>query len=63
MIFRIISNYDLINNTRIPYHVNNGYSKIAFGPKNIENFNTKVFNGWGNIWNRIIRSIYFKSLN
>ena len=63
MIFRLISSYDLINDTRIPYRVNNGNSKIAFGPKNIENLNSEVFGGWGNIWNRIIRAnIYFKSL-
>ena len=63
MIFRLISSYDLINNTKIPFLVNNGNSKIAFGTKNIENLNIEVFRGWGNIWNRIIRAnIYFKSL-
>jgi len=63
MIFRIINNYDLINNTIIPFHVKNRNSKIAFGYKNIENLNTEVFGGWGNIWNRIIRAnIFFKSL-
>lgn len=63
MIFRIINSYDLINNSSIPFKVNSGNSKIAFGPKNIENLNDEVFRGWGNIWNRIIRAnIYFKSL-
>ena len=63
MIFRIINSYDLINNSSIPFRVNSGNSKIAFGPKNIENLNNEVFRGWGNIWNRIIRAnIYFKSL-
>ena len=63
MIFRIINSYDLINNSSISFRVNSGNSKIAFGPKNIENLNNEVFRGWGNIWNRIIRAnIYFKSL-
>jgi hypothetical protein len=63
MIFRLIYNYDLINYTRIPFSVK-GNSKIVFGSKNIENLNYKVFDGWGNIWNRIIRAnIYFKSLS
>jgi hypothetical protein len=62
MIFRLISSYDLINNTIIPFRVN-GNSKIVFRPKNIENLNSEVFKSSGNIWNRIIRSnIYFKSL-
>ena len=63
MIFRTIDSYDLINNTRIPFRVNSGNSKIAFGPKNIENLNYEVFDGWGIIWNRIFRAnIFFKSL-
>jgi glycosyltransferase involved in cell wall biosynthesis len=63
MIFRLIYNYDLINYTRIPFRLK-GNSKIVFGSKNIENLNFKVFDGWGNIWNRIIRAnIYFKSLS
>ena len=36
MIFRIISSYDLINNSSISFRINNGNSKIAFGPKSIE---------------------------
>ena len=63
MIFRIIRSYDLINNSSISFRINNGNSKIAFGPKSIEKLNSEVFGGWGNIWNRIIRAnIYFKSL-
>ena len=63
MIFRIFNSYDSINYTRVPFSVK-GNSKIVFGPKNIENLNFKIFGGWGNIWNRIIRAnIYFKSLS
>ena len=63
MILRLIYNYDLMNYTRIPFRVK-GNSKIVFGSKNIEKLNFKVFEGWVNIWNRIIRAnIYFKSLS
>ena len=63
MIFRIISNYNYLDHSRIPFHVK-GNSKIVYGTQNIENLNTEVFDGWGNIWNRIIKSnIVTKALN
>jgi glycosyltransferase involved in cell wall biosynthesis len=63
MIFRIINSYNYIDYSRIPFHVK-GNSKIVYGTQNIENKNNEVFDGWGNIWNRIIRrNIFTKSLN
>ena len=63
MIFRIISNYNYLDYSRIPFHVK-GNSKIVYGTQNIENLNIEVFDGWGNIWNRIIKSnIVTKALN
>jgi len=63
MIFRIINDYSYLDSSTIPFHVR-GNSKIAYGTENIENLNTEVFDGWGNIWNRIFRkNIFIKSLN
>ena len=63
MIFRLIKSYSSINFSRIPFHAYHN-PKIVYGTENIENLNTKIFDGWGNIWNRIIRAnIFTKSLD
>jgi len=63
MIFRVIKSYDNINYSEIKFHVYNN-AKIVYGVDNIIKLNEKVFDGWGNIWNRIIKkNILLKSLN
>ena len=62
MIFRIIDSFDNLIESNIKFHVYNN-SKITYGTSNIEKFNNKVFDYWGNIWNRIVRNnIYIKGL-
>ena len=63
MIFRLISSYSYLDYSKIIFHVYRD-SKIVYGIKDIEQLNTQVFDGWGNIWNRIIRAnIFTNSLN
>jgi len=61
--FRIINDYNYLDDSRIPFHIK-GISKIAYGAQSIENLNIEVYDGWGNIWNRMFRkNIFIKSLN
>ena len=62
MLFRVIKSYK-VNKSKIPFHVDN-LAKIVYGTDNIIKINEKVFENWGNVWNRIIKkNILLKSLN
>ncbi len=62
MLFRVIKSYK-VNKSKIPFHVYN-LAKIVYGTDNIIKINEKVFENWGNVWNRIIKkNILLKSLN
>ena len=54
-LFRVIYNFDTLNSSFVYFHAGSK-SKIVYGPKNIKFLNTKVFQLWGNIWNRLIRA-------
>ena len=61
-LFRIITNFSDLTKFNIPYHVGIG-GKIKYEPKNIKDFNDKIFKTCGNIWNRLVRAnIYIKGL-
>ena len=60
-IFRILKSYNNLEKSFIYFSVPNN-TKIAYGTKDIEDLNKKIFNIWGNIWNRIVRAdIYTKA--
>jgi hypothetical protein len=64
MFFRLIFNYKDFKNITIPYIFEKkyDYTKIVYKP-NIENYNKKIYNGWGNIWTRLTRkNIFTKGL-
>ena len=56
-LFRIIGSYKKYEQSSVLFHVNKK-SQIIYEPRNIENFNSLIFNIWGNIWNRLTRAIY-----
>ena len=61
-LFRVLNSYNNLQNARTHFHVYEE-SKIIYGPSTIEKFNNHIFNGWGNIWNRITRAnIYIKGI-
>ena len=61
MTFRIVTNYDRLNESKIIFHVYN--NSIIYKSSNIEKYNDYIFRGWGNIWNRIVRTnIFIKGL-
>ena len=61
-IYRIIRDYNNLTRFDDYFHIGK-QSRIIYGPSNIENHNTKIFNGWGNVWNRIARAnIFIKGL-
>ena len=61
-LFRIIRSYKTYKESSIFCHVNEN-SKIIYAPTNIANFNNYIFQGWGNIWNRLTRAnIYIKGI-
>jgi hypothetical protein len=61
-LFRIIRSFQRIDKSLIYFHVYNN-SKIIYNSKNIEHFNKFIFHGWGNIWNRLVRTnIHIKGL-
>jgi glycosyltransferase involved in cell wall biosynthesis len=61
-LFRLTKSLYGIENSSIPFHIGN-HSNIIFDSKRIEKYNNFIFRGWGNIWNRIVRSnIYIKGL-
>ena len=61
-IFRKIFTYKKINESQILFKVPN-HSQIIYEPHNIKDYNDKIFNVWGNIWNRLTRAnIYIKGL-
>ena len=61
-LFRIIRSYNRLEKYYLYFHVD-GNAKIVYGPDNIKSFNYKIFQIWGNIWNRIARAnIYIKGL-
>ena len=61
MTFRIVTNYDRLNESKIIFHVYN--NSIIYKSSNIEKYNDYIFRGWGNIWNRIARAnIFIKGL-
>ena len=61
-IFRLVRSFNRLEHPIHHFHVN-GRAKIVYGPDNIKAFNSKVFEFYGNIWNRIARAnIYIKGL-
>jgi hypothetical protein len=61
MTFRIVTNYDRLNESKLIFHVNN--NSIIYKSSNIEKYNDYIFRGLGNIWNRIARAnIFIKGL-
>ena len=61
-LFRIIRSYKTYKESSIFFHVNEN-SRIIYGPTDISNFNNYIFQGWGNIWNRLTRAnIYIKGI-
>ena len=61
-LFRIIRSYNRLEKFFLYFHVD-GNAKIVYGLDNIKSFNYKIFQIWGNIWNRIARAnIYIKGL-
>ena len=51
----ILKSYNNLEKSFIYFSVPNN-TKIAYGIKDIEDLNKKIFNIWGNIWNRIVRA-------
>ena len=61
-LFRIIRSFNTLQNSVVYFHVGKNAS-IAYTPYHIYYLNYKVFNFWGNIWNRLVRAnIYTKAL-
>ena len=54
-LFRKISSYDKLDDYKILFKVPNN-SLIVYEPKKIRAYNIKIFNIWGNIWNRLTRA-------
>ena len=54
-LFRKISSYDKLDDYKILFKVPNN-SLIVYEPKKIKAYNIKIFNIWGNIWNRLTRA-------
>ena len=64
MLFRIIKNFNDLENYKLPLIFKKQYSKIIYESKNIERFNRKVFGNYTNVWNRLTKgTIYTKGLN
>ena len=59
-LFRGVWGYNHLNSSILLFHVGEN-DKIAYGPDNIKELNTRVFHSWGNIWIRLVRAnIYIK---
>ncbi len=52
MMFRVINtefyliNYCEIENSKIPFEIKSMYTKIVYGPQNINKYNEEIFSTW-----------------
>ena len=61
MTFRVVTNYERLNESTSIFHINN--NSIIYEPSNIEKYDSYIFGSRGNIWTRIARAnIFIKGL-
>ena len=60
-LFRILRSFNNLRNSVVFFHAGKN-NKIVYGPEKIIGLNYKIFQNWGNIWNRLVRAnIYTKA--